>query len=104
MYGNHNGKWVDEKTEASPTTLRGKKRFSVENLFIESFRKKNFPTHIFRLPGIYGPGRSIIDKFLGDNKRVIKLENHYFSRVHVEDIASAISKSMKYPHQVKYLM
>ncbi len=97
VYGNHNGKWVDEKTEASPTTTRGKKRFSVENLFMESFRKKNFPTHIFRLPGIYGPGRSIIDKFLGDNKRVIKLENHYFSRVHVEDIASAISKSIEIP-------
>ena len=45
VYGNHNGKWLMKKQKHSPTTTRGK-RFSVENLFMESFRR-NFPTHIF---------------------------------------------------------
>ena len=58
------------------------------------FKKKKLPTHVFRLPGIYGPGRSVLDRILNGNNSVIRLKNHFFSRVHVEDIASAINKSM----------
>ncbi len=95
VYGNHNGEWVDEQTKTLPTNIRGERRLRVENLFMKLFKKKNFPTHIFRLPGIYGPGRSALDKILNGNNSVVKLENHFFSRIHVEDIVSAIKKSMK---------
>ena len=94
VYGNHDGKWVDEETKTSPTNIRGERRLKVENLYMELFKKKKLPTHVFRLPGIYGPGRSVLDRILNGNNRVIRLKNHFFSRVHVEDIASAINKSM----------
>ena len=94
VYGNHDGKWVDEETKTSPTNIRGERRLKVENLYMELFKKKKLPTHVFRLPGIYGPGRSVLDRILNGNNSVIRLKNHFFSRVHVEDIASAINKSM----------
>ena len=95
VYGNHFGKWVNEKTIIKPETLRGKNRQIVETLFLKIFHTKKFPTHIFRLPGIYGPGRSALEKLNKNNKLVIRKKNHFFSRIHVEDIASAIICSMK---------
>ncbi len=95
VYGNHNGDWVDEDTEVKPLTKRGKKRRRVEEIFLNMYQRQNFPSHIFRLPGIYGPGRSAIDKLNNGKKLVIKKKSQFFSRVHVEDIAQAIILSMK---------
>ena len=90
VYGNHYGRWVDEKTIIRPKTSRGISRKNVEDLFLRFYHKKKIPLHIFRLPGIYGPGRSALDKLIKKNKIVIRKKNQYFSRIHVEDIASAI--------------
>ncbi len=94
VYGNHYGKWVNEESVIKPKTSRGKNRRDVENLFLKSFHEHEIPIHIFRLPGIYGPGRSAFDKLIKNNKLVVRKKNHYFSRIHVEDIASAIICSM----------
>ena len=97
VYGDHGGKWVDESTKVNPKTARGKIRKKVEDSYYKLFREKNIPIHIFRLPGIYGPGRSVIEKLLNDKKVVIRKPNQFFSRIYVEDISSAIIKSMKNP-------
>jgi len=94
VYGDHSGNWVDENTKTKPKTTRGKSREKVENLYLSIFKKIGFPSHIFRLPGIYGPKRSTFEKLLSGNRFIIKKKSHYFSRIHVEDIASAILVSM----------
>ena len=94
VYGDHSGNWVDEKTELIPKSRRGILRKKSESQHLEFFKDHKIPIHIFRLPGIYGPGRSAIDKF--KEKEVVEIlkEGHFFSRIHVEDIATAIIKSL----------
>ena len=95
VYGNHLGKWVDESTKLMPTNLRGKLRMKSEYQHLKLFKQHDLPVHIFRLPGIYGPGRSIFERLQSDKKIQIVKKGHFFSRVHVEDIANAINISMK---------
>ena len=69
-----------------------------DDIFISKLFKENkIPIHIFRLPGIYGPKRSVVEKLLNGNNLVIKKPNQFFSRIYVEYISSAIIKSMKNP-------
>ena len=97
VYGDHLGKWVDENTKVNPKTIRGKIRKKIEDSYYKLFRENNIPIHIFRLPGIYGPGRSAVEKLLNGYKLVIKKPNQFFSRIYVEDISSAVIKSMENP-------
>ena len=97
VYGNHFGNWVDEKTITKPTTKRGKIRKKVEDSFLRLYKKNSIPVHIFRLPGIYGPGRSALDKLQNGNKNVVVKAKQFFSRIFVEDIASALALSMERP-------
>ena len=97
VYGDHNGKWVSEKSNCKPTNSRAKNRIKAEKQYIALHRKINIPSHIFRLPGIYGPNRSIFDRIEQKKIKNIKKKNHFFSRVHVEDIAKCIFESMKHP-------
>jgi|TARA_B100000287_G_scaffold360449_1_gene352870 nucleoside-diphosphate-sugar epimerase len=97
VYGNHDGKWVDELSNTAPTSKRGILRLETENSHLDLFKSMPFPLHIFRLPGIYGPGRSVFDKIKNNEIFEIIKENHYFSRIHVDDIASAILKSISKP-------
>ena len=96
VYGNHFGNWVTEKSKLKPTTERGIARLQAEKKNMNLFKKLNIPVHIFRLPGIYGPGRSIVEK-LKKNNLVIRKKNHFFSRIYVDDIAKAIITSIKKP-------
>ena len=96
VYGDHGGKWVTENTIPKPETKRGIARLKAEKQNLSLFREYNLPVHIFRLPGIYGPGRSICEK-IKKNQLVIKKEDHYFSRVHAKDIACAIQASIHKP-------
>ena len=97
VYGDHSGKWVDEYTKPNPKTIRGKIRKKIEDSYYKLFKENKIPIHIFRLPGIYGPKRSAVEKLLNGNNLVIKKPNQFFSRIYVEDISSAIIKSMKNP-------
>ena len=97
VYGDHLGKWVDEYTKVNPKTIRGKIRKKIEDSYNKLFKENDIPVHIFRLPGIYGPGRSAVEKLLNGNKLVIKKPNQFFSRIYVGDISSAIIKSMENP-------
>ncbi len=97
VYGNYLGKWVDEHSKTNPTTTRGIIRKKVEDSYCKLYKEDNLPVHIFRLPGIYGPGRSVIEKLLNGKNLVIRKPNQFFSRIYAEDISSAIIKSMKNP-------
>lgn len=97
VYGDRDGGWVDETTDLTPDTIRGTRRAIAESQWLSLFRNKNIPVHIFRLAGIYGPGRSAIDSVrAGIARRIIK-PGHAFSRVHVEDIVQTLLASFAKP-------
>ena len=91
VYGDHNGEWVDEDTPPTPKSQRSKNRLLAENQWLDLFKQHGVSVNIFRLAGIYGPGRSSFDRM--DKQRIDK-PGHYFSRIHVEDIAQVLQKSM----------
>ena len=98
VYGNHNGGWVDEEEKLIPSTLRGQYRVDAEKEWRRLFEVYKLPLHIFRLAGIYGPGRGPFSKVKsGLARRVIK-KNQLFSRIHVEDIAQTLSASILKPN------
>jgi len=98
VYGDHGGALVTEETPLTPNTERGHKRLLAETQWLALWRAHGVPVHIFRLAGIYGPGRnqllSLID---GTAKRVIR-QGQVFSRIHVEDIANVLEASIAKPN------
>lgn len=95
VYGDMDGGWVDEDTPPDPGGHRGKMRVKAE---AEWQAIEGLPLHIFRLAGIYGPGRGPFAKLRkGTARRIIK-KNQVFSRAHVEDIAQVLEASMKSPN------
>jgi len=96
VYGDHGGAWVDETTPLTPSTQRGRARVQAEAAWQAI---PNLPLHIFRLAGIYGPGRGPFAKVrAGTAQRIIK-QGQVFSRIHVDDIAQAVAVSMMHPTQ-----
>ncbi|MCZ4365271.1 SDR family oxidoreductase [Sulfitobacter dubius] len=94
VYGDHGGDWVDETTPLAPSTRRGAARVQAETAWGAI---PNLPLHIFRLAGIYGPGRGPFAKVRkGTARRIIK-QGQVFSRIHVEDIAQALELSLAKP-------
>ena len=93
VYGDHQGGWVDETTPPAPSTRRGELRVMAEGLW----RDLGLPLHIFRLAGIYGPGRGPFEKLRRGNARRIIKSGQVFSRIHVEDIAQVLAASIAKP-------
>ena len=96
-YGDRGGKWVDESSEARPTTKRGSRRLNVEQQYLSLLKSYGLPVHIFRLAGIYGPGRSALDSVRSSIARRIDKPDHVFSRIHVEDLVQVLLASMSAP-------
>lgn len=97
VYGDHGGGWVDESTPLTPSTERGRARVAAEAAWMELHHQHGLPLHIFRLAGIYGPGRGPFEKLRdGSARRIIK-PGQVFSRIHVEDIAQVLIASMARP-------
>ncbi len=94
VYGDTQGAWVDEESAVNPQNARSQHRVTIEATFLNS----GLPAHIFRLPGIYGPGRSIFDKVRAGTAQHIYKPGHVFSRIHVDDIVQTLWKSMRSPH------
>jgi nucleoside-diphosphate-sugar epimerase len=92
VYGNHNGDWVTETSSLLATENNNLARIQSEQQWLTSFPKH---AHIFRLSGIYGPGRSPLESVLNGSAKRIYKDNQYFSRIHVKDIASILQKSMQ---------
>ncbi|MEM9715928.1 MAG: SDR family oxidoreductase [Pseudomonadota bacterium] len=94
VYGDHQGGWVDEDTALTPSTKRGKLRVMAEAAWAEL----DLPLHIFRLAGIYGPGRGPFSKVRNGTARRIIKENQLFSRIHGEDIGQIVVSSINQPN------
>jgi nucleoside-diphosphate-sugar epimerase len=94
VYGNHKGDWVNENSETKPTSPNGLARLKAENSWLALKMSKNLPVQIFRLSGIYSNERNILVRLKLGTAKLINKKNHFFSRIHVEDIASILFKSL----------
>ena len=98
VYGDRGGDWVDEDSALTPTTDRGRRRLAAETAWRELHERTGLPLHIFRLAGIYGPGRSAIDGLRAGRARRIDKPGQVFNRIHVDDIAAILRASIARPH------
>lgn len=97
VYGDRAGGWVDEDSARTPSGPRGVRRMTAEDAWLELWRTAGVPVHLFRLAGIYGPGRSALDRArAGTAARSIK-PGHVFSRIHVDDAVAVLRASMARP-------
>lgn len=97
VYGDHAGGWVDEDTPLTPSTARGAARVAAEAEWRALAGRSGLPLHIFRLAGIYGPGRGPFEKVRNGTARRIVKPGQVFSRTHVEDIAQVLRASITHP-------
>ncbi len=93
VYGNRDGGWVDEETPPAPQSERARRRVEAEAAWRDF--DGQCAVDIFRLAGIYGPGRSMFDDLReGSARRVVK-PGHLFGRIHRDDIARGVVAAMK---------
>jgi nucleoside-diphosphate-sugar epimerase len=93
VYGNRDGQWVDEDTAVAPSQARGQRRVEAEDAW-SRFAGKT-AVDIFRLAGIYGPGRSTFNDLRAGRARRMKKAGHMFGRIHRDDIARAVVAAMR---------
>jgi nucleoside-diphosphate-sugar epimerase len=94
VYGDHKGEWVDENSETKPTSSNGIERLKVEKEWMELVAKFDLPFQIFRLSGIYSNQYNILNRLKSGDAKIINKKNHFFSRIHVEDIANILFSSL----------
>ncbi|MCH7957709.1 MAG: SDR family oxidoreductase [Proteobacteria bacterium] len=97
VYGDTGGAPVDESAAVNPTSERGRRRAEAEGGWLELRRAAGVPVHVFRLSGIYGPGRSALGAVRAGQARRIDKPGHLFARIHVDDIAAVLRASMARP-------
>ncbi len=94
VYGDTKGEWVDEESPVRPASERSLRRWHAERGWRAFGQEAGVRTEVFRLPGIYGPGRSVIESLrAGTARRIIK-PGQVFNRIHVVDIARALEAAM----------
>ena len=98
VYGDRAGGWVDESSELTPATERGLRRVDAETSWCRLRRDSGLPVHLFRLAGIYGPGRNALETVRSRRSRRVIRDGQVFSRIHVADIAAVLAASMARPN------
>jgi len=96
VYGDTGGAWVDEASPLRPTSGRGEHRVAAERAWLDLV-PSGVPVHVFRLAGIYGPGRNAIEQLRAGTAKRISRPGHVFSRIHVDDIAATLRASIARP-------
>ena len=96
VYGDTRGGWVDETTTVAPPNVRGARRLNAETAWLELAARCGKAALVLRLPGIYGPGRSVVDDLKSGTLRLSINPGHVFNRIHVEDIAGASEAAINY--------
>lgn len=97
VYGDRGGAWVDETASLAPSGERGARRVAAEQGWLALFRAHGMPVHVFRLAGIYGPGRSALDTVRAGRAQRIDKPGQVFSRIHVADLVQVLRASMARP-------
>jgi nucleoside-diphosphate-sugar epimerase len=97
VYGDRGGGWVDETAALSPSGERGRRRAAAEAGWLALWHRHGMPVHIFRLAGIYGPGRSPFEALRAGTAKRIDKPGQVFSRIHVEDLACVLAASISRP-------
>jgi nucleoside-diphosphate-sugar epimerase len=98
VYGDRQGGWVDENSPLEPSTARGRARLEAETGWLDLWRRTGLPVHIFRLAGIYGPGRNQLETVRSGRAQRIVKPGQVFSRIHVADIAGILRASIAKPN------
>ena len=93
VYGNHDGAWVDETTPCKPVSKRSVWRDKAEQAWLALGAEADIPTGIFRLSGIYGPGRNGLEKLKAGTARRIDKPGQVFNRIHVDDIGQTVARA-----------
>ncbi len=94
VYGDHKGDWVNEKSATKPTSDNGVNRLKAEKSWMFLAASKKLPVQIFRLSGIYSNQRNILVRLKSGKSNIVNKKNNFFSRIHVEDIAKILFKSL----------
>lgn len=97
VYGDRDGGWALEDSELNAASLQGARRVRAERDWLDAGRGMGLTVQIFRLPGLYGPGRSPLDRLLDGTARIVRKPGQVFNRVHVDDVVSGLFASMDRP-------
>lgn len=97
VYGDRRGGWVFEHSRLAAASLEGARRVGAERDWLDVARGMGLTLAIFRLPGIYGPGRSALDRLRDGRARRIAAPGQVFSRIHVDDLAAGLAASIARP-------
>ena len=95
VYGDRKGQWVDESTDPEPTSDRGVARLNAEKNWLKLYKSFSLPVQIFRLSGIYSNENNVIERLKMGKLKIVNKKNHFFSRIHIDDIAGVLTLSLK---------
>lgn len=98
VFGDRAGGWAFEDDELNAASLEGARRVRAERDWLDAGRGMGLTVQLFRLPALYGPGRSPLDKLRDGTARIVRKPGQVFNRVHVEDAVAGLFASMARPH------
>ena len=98
IYGDRGGEWVDESDQPKPSGVRGRRRVEAEASWLSVWQMMGAPAHLFRLAGIYGPGRNALESVRAGRAKRIEKAGQVFSRIHVDDLVTVLRASMARPN------
>lgn len=98
VYGDRDGNWIDENDKPRPGNQRSRRRILAEKQWLDLWESHGVPVHIFRLAGIYGPKRNVLESLRTGKAKRIHKPGHAFSRIHVDDIVQVLLASMNTPN------
>ena len=97
VYGDRAGGWAFEDSELNAASLEGARRVRAERDWLDAGQGMGLTVQLFRLPALYGPGRSPLDRLRDGTARLVRKPGQVFNRVHVEDVVSGLFASMARP-------
>lgn len=97
VYGDRQGGWAFEQSRLAAQSMEGARRVAAERDWLDVGKGMGLTVTVFRLPGIYGPGRSTFDRLREGRARRITSPGQVFSRIHVDDLASGLAASIARP-------
>ena len=100
VYGDHQGGWVDEASASISLGQQATLRLNAEKAWMALAKAYHLPLHIFRIAGIYGPERNALTRIAQGKTQTIYKPEHFFSRIHVEDIVAVLIASIKKPNPI----